>query len=384
MKIIAFYLPQFHNIPENDEWWGDGFTEWTNVRKAVPYFEGHKQPEVPLNENYYNLLDDNVKIWQAELAKKYGVYGFCYYHYWFNGKMLLEKPMEQMLANKDIDQLFCICWANEPWTKAWVNETKVLIPQKYGREKEWKEHFDYLLPFFKDERYILHDGKPLMVIYRPQVIDCISEMITYWNKLAVEAGFKNGLCFAYQTYGMEEKGDSMFDYSIEFQPAYAGVFSKNSEVKKKTLHSVLSELRMKCTAKFERVSGINLEAKIDMYRKKKMGVGKINYDEMWATILNHKPEGNNKWPGAFTSWDNTPRHHERGVCYVGSTPEKFKNYLSQLIRKTREEYHADMIFVNAWNEWAEGAHLEPDERNGYGYLEAVRDALKENNEWPAE
>ena len=183
---------------------------------------------------------------------------------------------------------------------------------------------------------------------------------------------------------MEEKGDSMFDYSIEFQPAYAGVFSKNSEVKKKTLHSVLSELRMKCTAKFERVSGINLEAKIDMYRKKKMGVGKINYDEMWATILNHKPEGNNKWPGAFTSWDNTPRHHERGVCYVGSTPEKFKNYLSQLIRKTREEYHADMIFVNAWNEWAEGAHLEPDERNGYGYLEAVRDALKENNEWPAE
>ena len=220
MKVIALYLPQFHNIPENDEWWGDGFTEWTNVRKAVPYFEGHNQPEKPLNGNYYNLLDDNVKIWQADLAKKYGVYGFCYYHYWFNGKKLLEKPMEQMLANKSIDQHFCVCWANEPWTKAWVNETKVLIPQKYGREKEWKEHFDYLLPFFKDERYILHDGKPLMVIYRPQVIDCISEMITYWNKLAVEYGFKKGLCFAYQTYGMEEKGDSMFDYSIEFQPAY--------------------------------------------------------------------------------------------------------------------------------------------------------------------
>ena len=189
MKVIAFYLPQYHNIPENDEWWGDGFTEWTNVRKAQPYFEGHNQPEIPLNENYYNLLDDKVKLWQAKLAKEYGVYGFCYYHYWFNGKMLLEQPMEQMLRNKEIEQHFCICWANEPWTKAWVNETKVLIPQKYGHEKEWKEHFDYLLPFFKDERYIKCSGRPLMVIYRPQVIDNIREMILYWNKLAKEAGF---------------------------------------------------------------------------------------------------------------------------------------------------------------------------------------------------
>ena len=154
MKIIAFYLPQFHNIPENDEWWGNGFTEWTNVKKAKPIFEGHQQPKVPLNNNYYNLLDDNVKVWQADLAKKYGVYGFCYYHYWFNGKMLLEKPMEQMLENKEVDIPFCISWANEPWTKAWVgDEKKMLIAQEYGQEEEWKEHFMYLLPFFKDERY---------------------------------------------------------------------------------------------------------------------------------------------------------------------------------------------------------------------------------------
>lgn len=141
MKIIAFYLPQFHNIPENDEWWGNGFTEWTNVKKAKPLYEGHMQPRVPLGGNYYNLLDDNVKIWQADLAKKYGVYGFCYYHYWFNGKMLLEKPMEQMLANKEVDIPFCICWANEPWTKAWVgDERKLLIAQEYGQEEEWKQH----------------------------------------------------------------------------------------------------------------------------------------------------------------------------------------------------------------------------------------------------
>ena len=171
MKIIAFYLPQFHNIPENDEWWGNGFTEWTNVKKAKPIFEGHQQPKVPLNNNYYNLLDDNVKVWQADLAKKYGVYGFCYYHYWFNGKMLLEKPMEQMLENKEVDIPFCISWANEPWTKAWVgDEKKMLIAQEYGQEEEWKEHFMYLLPFFKDERYIKKDGKPFFIFYRPDIV----------------------------------------------------------------------------------------------------------------------------------------------------------------------------------------------------------------------
>ncbi len=183
MKIIAFYLPQFHNIPENDEWWGNGFTEWTNVKKAKPLYEGHMQPRVPLGGNYYNLLDDNVKIWQADLAKKYGVYGFCYYHYWFNGKMLLEKPMEQMLANKEVDIPFCICWANEPWTKAWVgDERKLLIAQEYGQEEEWKQHFMYLLPFFKDERYITKDGKPLFVFYRPDIVPCMKEMIETWDK----------------------------------------------------------------------------------------------------------------------------------------------------------------------------------------------------------
>lgn len=149
MKVIAFYLPQFHNIPENNEWWGDGFTEWVNVMKAKPLFEGHVQPKVPLNNNYYDLLDDGVKIWQAETAKKYGIYGFCYYHYWFNGKLLLEKPMEQMLKNHKIDIPFCICWANEAWTKAWVNSTQTLIPQKYGNKDDWKKHFEYLLPFSK-------------------------------------------------------------------------------------------------------------------------------------------------------------------------------------------------------------------------------------------
>ena len=207
MKIIAFYLPQFHNIPENDEWWGDGFTEWVNVKKAKPMYEGHKQPREPLNDNYYDLLDDDVKIWQAKIAKEHGVYGFCYYHYWFNGKMLLEKPMEQMLANPKVDIPFCICWANEPWTKAWVNEEKkVLIPQFYGEKAEWKDHFDYLLPFLKDDRYIKKDGKPLFVMYRPNVMDCVKKMMEYWNELAQEAGLP-GITFAYQSGDFDWNND---------------------------------------------------------------------------------------------------------------------------------------------------------------------------------
>lgn len=257
MKIIAFYLPQFHNIPENDEWWGDGFTEWVNVKAAKPLFEGHQQPKVPLNDNYYNLLDDNVKIWQAKIAKEHGVYGFCYYHYWFSGKMLLEKPMEQMLKNKAVDIPFCISWANETWTKAWVNdEKKVLILQKYGEKDEWKQHFDYLLPFFKDDRYIKENNKPLFIIYRPEVVECLNEMLDYWNQLAIENGF-DGMCFAYQTINMDitnGSDTSRFDYDIEFQPSYARFDMSNQKSKL----AVLKKIRRNVAKWFEKKFGIDL------------------------------------------------------------------------------------------------------------------------------
>ena len=155
MKIIAVYLPQFHEIPENNEWWGKGFTEWTTMKKAKPLYEGHYQPRIPLNENYYNLLDPQVMEWQCKIAKEHGIYGFCFYHYWFDGHLLLEKPVEKYLQDEKCDLPFCICWANEHWTKAWEGKhNQVLIPRRYGGEKEWKEHFEYLLPFLKDPRYI--------------------------------------------------------------------------------------------------------------------------------------------------------------------------------------------------------------------------------------
>lgn len=381
MKIIAFYLPQFHNIPENDEWWGNGFTEWTNVKKAKPLYEGHMQPRVPLGGNYYNLLDDNVKIWQADLAKKYGVYGFCYYHYWFNGKMLLEKPMEQMLANKEVDIPFCICWANEPWTKAWVgDEKKLLIAQEYGQEEEWKQHFMYLLPFFKDERYITKDGKPLFVFYRPDIVPCMKEMIETWDKLAKENGL-SGITFAFQSGDYDwnkSKEAKLFDYDIEFQPPYASHWLYSNDGK------IISALK-KCRRLLAGWAGKKFG--IDLYRygtaqyKKMTGQTVANYDSMWQKIIEAKPMRSNSIPGAFVKWDNTPRHGERGQINVG-TPEKFEYYLSKQIKHAREDYHEDMIFMYAWNEWAEGGYLEPDEDDKYGYLEAIKRALEENNEFP--
>ena len=381
MKIIAFYLPQFHNIPENDEWWGNGFTEWTNVKKTKPLYEGHMQPRVPLGGNYYNLLDDNVKIWQADLAKKYGVYGFCYYHYWFNGKMLLEKPMEQMLANKEVDIPFCICWANEPWTKAWVgDERKLLIAQEYGKEEEWKQHFMYLLPFFKDERYITKDGKPLFVFYRPDIVPCMKEMIETWDKLAKENGL-SGITFAFQSGDYDwnnSKEANLFDYDIEFQPPYASHWLYSNDGK---FVSALKKCRRLLAGWAGKKFGIDLYRYGTAQYKKMTGQTVANYDSMWQKIIEAKPVRSNSIPGAFVKWDNTPRHGERGQINVG-TPEKFEYYLSKQIKHAREDYHEDMIFMYAWNEWAEGGYLEPDEDDKYGYLEAIKRALEENNEFP--
>ena len=224
IKMIAFYLPQFHSIPENDRAWGKGFTEWTNIKKAVPLFEGHNQPRIPLNENYYNLLDSKTQVWQSELALKYGVYGFCYYHYWFkNGKKLLEKPLENMLQNKDIKIPFCISWANENWSKRWDGGNQELIAeQDYGNEQDWEMHFEYLLNFFKDERYITLGGKPVFLIYKPGEIPCLSEMLNYFDLKAKENGLK-GICFMIQNpiyyFGYDFRWDK-FDYLINFEPFF--------------------------------------------------------------------------------------------------------------------------------------------------------------------
>lgn len=379
MKIIAYYLPQFHNIPENNEWWGDGFTEWVNVKAAKPLYDGHNQPRVPLNSNYYNLLDDNVKKWQVDLAKKYGIYGFCYYHYWFSGKLLLQRPMEQMLNNPKIDLPFCISWANETWTKAWVNdEKKVLIVQKYGDKQEWKKHFDYLLPFFKDERYIKIDNKPFFVIYRPEVLNCLNEMLDYWDLLAIQEGF-SGMTFAYQTINFDitdGSDDSRFDYNIEFQPAYARYDMSNGNL------SHLKKVRRNLAKWFEKHFGIDILRYGGFAINKMTNKNRIDYTAAWEAVINRKPSSEKNIPGAFVGWDNSPRHKERGTVFTNNTPEIFENYIIKQIIRARDIYHKDMLFMYAWNEWAEGGYLEPDEEFGYSYLNAIREALLKTNEFP--
>lgn len=361
IEKIAFYLPQFHAIPENDAWWGEGFTEWVNVRNAKPQYKGHLQPEIPLNSNYYNLLDKNVQKWQADLAQKYGINGFCYYHYWFEGRLLLEKPMENMLKNKEITIPFCICWANETWARTWDGqEQDILIKQNYDEgERAWIRHFEYLLPFFKDERYIKHFGKPMLLIYKPQLIKHIDKMLILWRKLAKQSGFPD-LYIGYQHHSVFDYDvDAMgFDFGVEFEPFYT---IRELKQKQKT---ALDKMRYYITHHRQ------------LYRKLREKIVKkptvYDYDEVWSYIIKRTPVKANIYPGAFTAWDNTPRRGRYANVFQGSSPEKFAYYFKKQMSHAENIYHADYIFINAWNEWAEGAHLEPDENMKYGYLEGIQ------------
>ena len=375
MRIIAFYLPQFHCFPENDEWWGKGFTEWTNTRKAKPLFKGHYQPRTPFGENYYNLLEPETMQNQIKLAKENGVYGFCFYHYWFeNGKKLMEKPIERYLQDSSLDQHFCLCWANEAWTRAWDGGDKqVIMPQKYGNKKEWKEHFDYLLPYFKDERYIQQDGKPVFVIYRPEICPVINEMLDYWQEEAKKAGLE-GICYMVQgTYFNTRKNpdDSRFDYRILYEPGYT-----DYQFAEKNPLAIL-----KNTIKAPKYMFTQIKRRVFKKMKTPLKLQVYDYDEFWKNILKRKNINSKFIPGAFTDWDNSPRRGENGRIFKGSTPQKFEKYLTEQIRLAKEQYSTDMLFITAWNEWAEGAYLEPDEKYGDRYLKAVKNALKNNQEF---
>ncbi|KAF0817852.1 MULTISPECIES: glycosyltransferase WbsX family protein [unclassified Cytobacillus] len=348
MKIIAFYLPQFHQIPENDKWWGKGFTEWTNTRKAKPLFPGHYQPREPFQNNYYNLTDPKARKWQAEIAKKYGIYGFCYYHYWFKGKMLLERPFKEVLKTGEPDFPFCLSWANEPWTRRWDGlDHHVLMPQDYGSKEDWKQHFDYLLPAFLDRRYIRVNGKPLFIIYRPGHIPFCEEMLKYWDNLAKQNGLK-GIFFVETLNSFPNSNVKGFHARVEFEPLYT------------TYHG-------ECQNLSKTVGGFQGDRHVK------------DYDRVWSCILRRKPDKNKKtFPGAFVDWDNTARKGDEAGIFAGASPEKFSKYLTRQIHRAVSLYKSDFLFINAWNEWAEGAYLEPDKKYGFQYLKALKKALRNN------
>jgi hypothetical protein len=365
-KVIAYYLPQYHEIPENNKWWGKGFTEWVNVKKAKPLFEGHNQPRIPKNNNYYDLSDVEVMSWQAKIAKENGLYGFCFYHYWFGEKAFMDKPIINYLNAKDINFPFCFCWANESWTNGWAKaDASVIMEQTYGDREEWKRHFDFLLPFFRDSRYIKEDGKPLVVIYRPYLFEHMTDMLSYWEELAVANGL-HGIVWASQRFEQPccyQETYNYFDYHIEYQPSVARSLTDN----KKTL--------------FQNVRGrihdfIFSTFNMDLsFHQRVAGPVKLDYDQVWKKIIETDPSNAKAIAGAFVDWDNTPRHARRGSVYIGVTPEKFELYMEQQIRHVKEKYDNNYLFLFAWNEWGEGGTIEPEQRNGYSYLTALKRAI---------
>lgn len=386
MNIVTFYLPQFHSFPENDEWWGKGFTEWTNTKKTKPLFKGHQQPNTPLGDNYYDLSNVDSMRKQIKIANQYGIYGFCFYHYWFNGKKLMEKPVENFLADKTLNTHFCISWANESWTRAWDGRSKqVLIEQTYGTEKDWIQHFEYLLPYFQDDRYIKIDGKPLLIIYRPELMDCFDEMMMLWGKKAKENGLSGlyvmaqGARYCFSEHQKKSKNKNIDGY-IMFEPGYSMASLSVRELKDmKSIISAIKEFRKLYINYMPRKIIADL-SKVFVKNPKTL-LDRCDFSVLWETILDHKIP-NDYYPGGFANWDNTPRRGPRGRVITNSTPELFQKYLKKQIFKARNEYQKDFLFFTAWNEWAEGSYLEPDERYQYSYLEAVKNALIETNEWP--
>ena len=344
IKTIAFYLPQFHPIPENDEWWGKGFTEWTNVSKAVPQFEGHYQPHLPGELGFYDLRVPDVQKRQIELARMYGIYGFAFHYYWFNGKQLLEKPLELFLKSKD-DFPFCICWANENWTRRWDGlEDHVLIAQSHSQESDLR-FIEDVSPLFRDKRYIRINGRPLLIVYRTSIIPNISETVAMWRDYCVKRGFGNPYLVAAQTFWFSDPREVDFDAALEFPPN----------------NVTMTEIN-------DRIQVFNPEYKGHIY----------DYQEVIKSFSD-KPRPDYKlFRTVFPGWDNEARKPGNGNTFAFSTPELYKKWLFQAASFTLGEPDPEkrILFINAWNEWSEGAHLEPDRKYGYAYLQATTDVLR--------
>lgn len=353
LRSIAFVLPQFHPIPENDEWWGKGFTEWTNVTKAKPLFEGHYQPHLPTDLGFYDLRLPEAREAQANLAKEYGIQGFCYYHYWFNGKRLLNQPIDGMLQQKELDMPFMLCWANENWTRRWDGkEDEVLIKQDYSFEDD-KAHMRWLCEqVFSDKRYIRVNDMPVFVIYRHSLFTDIKETAAIWKDIAInEFGYKGlYLCITESFHDIVDPKTIGFDAAIEFSP--------HAVIKNKT------ESKQKSLSFFKK--NIN-KLQID-YRDFELGV---------KQCIDRKMPEYKFYRSVTPSWDNTSRKKENWIVAKGSNPELYYNWLRHIATHFMP-YSKDenFVFINAMNEWAEGNHLEPCIKYGTAYLEATKKALE--------
>ena len=374
IRPIAIVLPQFHPIPENDEWWGKGFTEWRNVVKAKPKFRGHYQPHLPKDLGFYDLRLPEVREEQAILAKKFGIHGFCYYHYWFNGKKILERPVEEILRSGKPEFPFMFCWANENWTRVWDGgKNQILLAQKYS-EQDDIEHIKYLIPFFKDPRYIRINGKPVFAIYKDKELENPKQTIQIFRREALKHGIDLYICrFDVKQHSFETISENDIDAAIEFQPLNKASESYMREVDR-------SRFRNKILGRGYRVIRKGYRAIFGDENLKKNSKDKIyNYVEYLKYDLTRPNQPYKTFPGVCPGWDNTSRRKNGGATiFTNSTPEAFGYWVSKKLRSFKP-YSPDenLLFINAWNEWAEGNHLEPCERYGTQYLEAMASALNQ-------
>ncbi|MBE9585364.1 glycoside hydrolase family 99-like domain-containing protein [Mucilaginibacter sp. JRF] len=371
VRTIAIHLPQFHPIKENDEWWGKGFTEWTNVSKAQPLFKDHYQPHLPADMGFYDLRLADARAEQAKLAKEYGIYGFCYYHYWFNGRRVLERPLQEILASGEPDFPFMVCWANENWTRVWNGSDKdVLLKQDYSPEDD-REHIQYLITLFEDPRYIRVDGKPVVAIYRSTMIPDPKTTTDIWREEAAKKGMELYIC-RFESFG-EEGSDLIknggFDAAVEFQPMGKARRTFETLLKKETsLAKFRRRVRMKLVKEFPKLS--------HLVRNAHDYGTVIDYKEYVEYSLGQPKKDYKIFPGITPMWDNSARKQKNYIVFHNSSPSIYKYWFKKILDRFKP-YSKDenLVFINAWNEWAEGNHLEPCRKWGRGYLEATKEVL---------
>ncbi|MFV0605196.1 MAG: glycoside hydrolase family 99-like domain-containing protein [Niabella sp.] len=375
IRPIAMYLPQFHPIPENDEWWGKGFTEWTNVTKAKPLYKGHHQPHLPADLGFYDLRLDEARQAQADMAKEYGIYGFCYYHYWFNGRRILERPFQEVFESGKPDFPFMLCWANENWTRTWDGSDKeILLKQNYSTEDDIN-HIRSLIPYFKDNRYIKVNGNPVFAIYRSTLFPDIKKTISIWREEAAKEGLELYLCRFDNFGGLGEHYlKDGFDASVDFQPFghYMADYRKKAEkdYKKNIAKRVIN--------KFKR--SFYKAKNYKRYRELANLDNSLDYND-YVDFVKKAPRPNYKcFPGITPSWDNSARKKEGVLIFKDASPKKYGEWLKH-IAETYPEYEKEenFVFINAWNEWAEGNHLEPDRKWGRQYLEITKQIVDNSN-----
>lgn len=358
-RVIAIHLPQFHPFADNNKWWGTGFTEWNNVAKAKPRFPGHYQPHLPADLGFYDLRVADTREQQANMAKNAGIYGFCYYHYWFNGHQLMERPLEEILSSQKPDFPFMLCWANENWTRAWDGgESQILIKQEYSEEDD-RNHIRFLInKYFKDPRYIRVNGKPFFAIYRTTRFPDIEKTISIWREEAKKENMELYIC---RFESFREIGNSYMkkgiDAAIEFQPHNAIIELSKTRFKLRNLINRISS----------KIAKRNILPNVLSYKKY------VN-SQLARPLVNYK-----RYPCVTPRWDNSPRKPYNYWAFLGATPELFGYWLKEVFHRfvpySSEE---NFIFINAWNEWAEGNHLEPDKKYGNKYLLEIKNTIDNN------